>query len=67
MDTIFVNSKYGKTSDLHRLLLNLSDKIGLKRRDKYYALSNLRIYFTWKNIKKSCENKKFISQSMSDI
>ena len=37
MDTIFVNSKYGKTSDLHRLLLNLSDKIGLRRRDKYYA------------------------------
>ena len=27
MDTIFMNSNNSKTSDLHRLLLNLSDKI----------------------------------------
>ena len=30
MDTIFINSKYSKTSEPHRLLLNLSDKIDLK-------------------------------------
>ena len=30
MDTIFINSKYSKTSKPHRLLLNLSDKIDLK-------------------------------------
>ena len=36
----------------HRLLLNLSDKINLKRNDKYVALSNFNIYYTWKNIKK---------------
>ena len=30
-----------KTSDPHRLLLNLLDKISLKRSDKYLALSNL--------------------------
>ena len=41
-----------KTSDLHRLLINLSDKINLKRSDKYVALSNLSTYYTWKNIKK---------------
>ena len=50
MDTIFRNSKNSKTSDSHRLLLNLSDKINLKRSDKYVALSNLSIYYTWKNI-----------------
>ena len=33
-----------------RLLLNLKDKINLKRSDKYVALSNLSIYYTWKNI-----------------
>ena len=27
MDTIFMNSKNSKTSDLHRLLLNLTNKI----------------------------------------
>ena len=35
-----------------RLLLNLKDKINLKRSDKYVALSNLSIYYTWKNILK---------------
>ena len=51
MDTVFVNSKNSKTSDTHRLLLNLSDKKYLKGSDKYVALSNLSIYYTWKNIK----------------
>ena len=32
MDTIFLNSKYRETSDPCRLLLNLADKINLKRR-----------------------------------
>ena len=59
MDTIFMNSENSKTSDPHRLLLNLTDKINLKRSDKYVALSNLSIYYTWKNIKKSYKNNKF--------
>ena len=48
-----------KTSDPHRLSLNLIDKIDLRRKDKYIALSNLSIYYTWKNIKKSYKNNKF--------
>ena len=59
MDTIFMNSENSKTSDPLRLLLNLLDKINLKRSDKYVALSNLSIYYTWKNITKSCKNDKF--------
>ena len=43
-----MNSKNSKTSDLHRLLLNLADKIDLKIKDKYIALSNLSIYYTRK-------------------
>ena len=46
MDTIFMNSVNSKTSDLHRLLLNLLDKITFKGSDKYVALSNLSIYYT---------------------
>ena len=38
MDTIFMNSKNNKTSDPHRLLLNLIDKINVKRSGKYVAL-----------------------------
>ena len=47
-----MNSKNSKTYDPHRLLLNLSDKINLKRSDKYVALLNLSIYYTWKDINK---------------
>ena len=56
MDTIFMNSENSKRSDPQRLLLNLSDKVNFKRSDKYVALSNLSISYTWKNIKKSYEN-----------
>ena len=38
MDTIFLISKNSKTSDTYRLLLNLNDKINLKRNDKYITL-----------------------------
>ena len=36
-----MNSKNSKTSDPHRLLLNLTNKINLRRSDKYVGLSNL--------------------------
>ena len=48
MNTISMNSKNSKTSDSHRLLLNLTDKIYLKRKDKHIVLSNLSVYYTWK-------------------
>ena len=59
MDTIFMNSENSKTSDPHRALLNLTNKINLNRSDKYIALLNLSIYYIWKNIKKSYKNDKF--------
>ena len=59
MNTIFMNSENSKTSDPHRLLLNLTDKIYLRRKDKYIAFSNLGIYYTWKNIKKAYKNNEF--------
>ena len=54
-----MNSGKSKRSDPQRLLLNLSDKINLKRIDKYVALSSLSIYYTWKSMKKSYKNNKF--------
>ena len=50
MNTIFMNSEKNKTSDLHRLSLNLKVKTDLRWKDKYIALSNLRIYYTCKNL-----------------
>ena len=59
VNTMFTNSNKSETFDPHRLLLNLADKIDLRRKDQYIALSNLSIYYAWKNIKKSHKNNKF--------
>ena len=40
-----------ENSDSRRLLLNLPDKINLKKSQKCVALSNLSIYYTRKNLK----------------
>ena len=56
MHTVFMNSQNNKTSDPHKLLLNLWNNINLKRSDKYVALSNLDVNYTWRNIKKPYKN-----------
>ena len=43
-----MDSKNSKTSGPHRLLLNLTDKTDIRRRDKYIALSNISIYYNAK-------------------
>ena len=55
---MFMNSESSITSDPHRLLHNFSDKIRLKRSDKYVVVSNINIYYTWKNIRRSHKNDK---------
>ena len=54
-----MDSENSKKSDPNRLLLSLTEKIDLRRKDKYIALSNLSIYYTWKNIKKPYKNNEF--------
>ena len=53
MDTIFMNSENSKTSEPHVLILKLTDKLDLRIGEKSIALSNLSVYYTWKNIKSS--------------
>ena len=59
MDALFLNSKNNETSIPHVLILNFIDKIDLRRGKRSIALSNLSIYYTWKNIKGSYNNNKF--------
>ena len=59
MDTIFMNSENSRTSEYHVLVLNLTDKLDLRRGQKTVALSNLSIYYIWKNIKSSYNYSKF--------
>ena len=59
MDLIFMNSKNSGTSEYHVLVLKLVNKLDLRRGQKGVALSNLSIYFTWKNIKNSYNYNNF--------
>ena len=65
MNTIFTNSGNSKASDPHRLLLSLFDKINIKRKYKYVALSNLSMYYRRKDIKNSYKNIKFKVSSLT--
>ena len=67
MDTIFMNSENGKTSEHNVLVLKLTDKLDLRRGQKTVALSNLSIYYTWKNVNSSYNNNKFKISALSDI
>ena len=54
-----MNSENSRTSEYHILMLKLTDKLDLRRGQKSVALSNLSIYYTWKNVKSLCNNNKF--------
>ena len=54
-----MNSENSKTSKPHVLTLKLTNKLYLRLCEKAIALSNLSIYYTWKNIKSSYNNNKF--------
>ena len=56
MNAVFMNLENSKTSDPHRLSLDLRDNIDLRQKNKYIALSNLSIYYISKNFKKSYKN-----------
>ena len=54
-----MNSENSKTPKPHVLVLKLTNKLDLRIGKKVIALSNLSIYYTWKNIKSSYNNNKF--------
>ena len=54
-----MNSDNSKASKPHILKLKLTSKLDLRIGKKVIALSNLSIYYTWKNIKSSYNNNKF--------
>ena len=58
METIFMNTENSKTSEPHKFVLNLSQRLDLRSSNKHVALQNLSIYYTWKNIRKHYKNSK---------
>ena len=59
MDTIFMSSESSKISKPHVLVLKLTNKLDLSMGKQVISLSNLSIYYTWKNMKSSYNNNKF--------
>ena len=59
MDTIFMNSENSKTFEPLVLILKLTDILDLRMSEESIALSNLSIYYTWKNIKNSYNDNIF--------
>ena len=59
MDTVFINSESSNTFEPHVLILKPINKLDLRRGAKMIALSNLSIYYTWKNIISLYNNNKF--------
>ena len=59
MDTILMNSENSKTSNPHVLKLKFTSKLDLRSVEKVIALSNLSIYYKWKNIESSYNSNKF--------
>ena len=53
-----MNSQNSKNSEPHVLILKLTNKLDLRIDEKVIPLSNLSIYYTWENIKSSCNNNK---------
>ena len=45
-----------KTNELHKFVLNLSERLDLRGSNKHIAFQNLSIYYTWKNIRKQYKN-----------
>ena len=54
-----MKSKNSQTSKAQILILKFTDKLDMRRCENRIALSNLSIYYTWKNIKSSYNNNKF--------
>ena len=59
MNTTFINPGDIKASGAHVLVLNITNELDLRRDEEIIALSNLIIYYTWKNIKRPYNNNKF--------
>ena len=54
-----MNSGNSKTPEPHILVLKLTNKLDLRIDQKIIALSNISIYYIWRNTNSSCNNNKF--------
>ena len=54
-----MNTLNSKTYEPNKFNCQFTDKLNLKNPNKNMALTNLSIYYTWKNINSKYNNNKF--------
>ena len=54
-----MNSENSRTTEPHVLKVKLTDKLDSRSDKKVIALSNVKMYYAWNNIKSSYSNNKF--------
>ena len=54
-----MNTANSKTNQSNIFVYKFTDKLNLKNPNKNIALTNLSIYYTWKNITSAYNNNKF--------
>ena len=58
METISMNTENKKTSESHKFILDLSQRLDFKSLNKYVVLQNLSIYYISKNKRQQYNNNK---------
>ena len=58
IETIFMSMEYSQQNEPHKLALNLLQRLDFRSSCKHFALQNLPIYYTVKNIKQQYKNNK---------
>ena len=58
MEIILMNTENSKTSQQHKFVLNLSQRLDLRSINKHLPPQNVSIYYMGKNIRKQYKNNK---------
>ena len=58
MKTIFMNTENSETNEPHKFVLELSQRLDLRRLNNHASLQNWSIYYLWKNMRKQYKNNK---------
>ena len=56
---MFMKTENSMTNERHNFRLTLAGKLNYKDSNKNKALANLIMYYSWENIKFTCNNNKF--------
>ena len=63
IETIFTYTENNKANESRKFVLYLSQRLDLKSTNKHFALQNLCIRYTWKNVKHHYKNNKLRNNS----